>query len=258
MEGKMEFGLKGKVALVTGTASPAGMGKAIALTLAKEGCTIISCDIDLAGAEKTAAEVRALKGQALVFQMDITNRNQVNEVVKKSLEKLGKIDILAGVAGGSAFAGPLAEAKIEAIDKEIDLNLFGAINCVKAVVPGMIEKKYGKIILISSVAGLIGPFGATGYSAAKAGVMGFTRALAHEVGPAGINVNNIAPGLVMTNFYGGPGAPLLPGFVRDTPNTIGKMTTVQDIANVVAFLASDVSANITGQLFVVDGGMVMD
>jgi NAD(P)-dependent dehydrogenase (short-subunit alcohol dehydrogenase family) len=254
----MEFGLKGKVALITGTASQVGMGKAVALTLAKEGCDIISCDIDAAGAEKTAAEVRKLDRQALVFQMDITNRTQVNEVVKKSLEKFGKIDIFAGIAGGSAFAGPLAEAKAEAIDKEITLNLFGTINCTKAVVPSMIERKYGKIILISSVAGLIGPFGATGYSAAKAGIMGFTRALAHEVGAAGINVNNIAPGLVMTNFYGGPGAPLLPQFVRESTTTIGKMTTVQDIANVVAFLASDVSANITGQLFVVDGGMVMD
>jgi 3-oxoacyl-[acyl-carrier protein] reductase len=254
----MDYGLKNKVALVTGTGSQIGMGKASALTLAKEGCNIISCDIDLAGAEKTAAEVRALKVQAAAFQMDITNRNQVNEVVKKAEQKFGKIDILAGIAGGSAFAGPLAEAKMEAVEKEVNLNLWGPLNCVKAVLPGMIARKYGKIILISSVAPLIGPPGASGYAAAKGGVMALTRTVAHEAGSAGININNIAPGLVMTNFYGGEGAPLLPDFVKNTPNTIGKMTTAQDIANVVAFLASDLSANITGQLFVVDGGMVLD
>jgi 3-oxoacyl-[acyl-carrier protein] reductase len=254
----MDYGLKNKVALVTGTGSQVGIGKAAALTLAKEGCNIISCDIDLAGAEKTAAEIRALKVQAVAFQLDITNRNQVNEVVKKAEEKFGKIDILAGIAGGSAFAGPLVEAKMEAVEKEVNLNLWGPLNCVKAVLPGMMARKYGKIILISSVAPLIGPPGASGYAAAKGGVMALTRTVAHEAGSAGININNIAPGLVMTNFYGGEGAPLLPDFVKNAPTTIGKMTTAQDIANVVAFLASDLSANITGQLFVVDGGMVMD
>jgi NAD(P)-dependent dehydrogenase (short-subunit alcohol dehydrogenase family) len=255
----MELGLKGKIALVTGTASQVGIGKAVALTLAKEGCQIISCDIDIAGAEKTAAEVRALKQKAVAFKVDVTDRNQVNEMVQKGLKEFGRIDILAGIAGGSAFSGPLVEAKLEAIDKEINLNLIGAINCTKAVLPVMIEHKYGKIILISSDAAFFGVPGGSGYSAAKAGVMAFTRSIAREVGLSGINVNNISPGLVITNFYGGEGAPMLPPQLRKSAeNPLGKMTTTQDIANMLVFLASDVSGNITGQCFVVDGGQIMD
>jgi NAD(P)-dependent dehydrogenase (short-subunit alcohol dehydrogenase family) len=254
----MELGLKGKVALITGTASQIGMGKVIALTLAREGCDIISCDIDIAGAEKTAAEVRALNRKAIVLKVDVINRDQVNEMVQSALKIFGKIDILAGVAGGAAFSGPLASAKLEAIDKEVNLNLMGAIHCTKAVLPGMIEKKYGKIILISSNAGIIGVPGGSGYSAAKAGVIGFTRSIAREAGPSGININNIAPGLVMTNFYGGEGAPMLPPELRKSAdNPLGKITTTQDIANMVAFLASDVSGSITGQCIVIDGGQTM-
>ncbi len=254
----MDLGLKDKVALVTGTASQVGMGKAIALTLAREGCDIISCDIDLEGAEKTANEVRALGRKAKAFKLDVTNRDQVNEIVQSALKVFGKIDILAGVAGGAAFSGPLISANPELIDKEINLNLRGAIHCTKAVLPNMMEHKYGKIILISSNAGLVGIPGGSGYSAAKAGVMGFTRAIAREAGPSGIYINNIAPGLVMTNFYGGEGAPMLPPELRQSAeNPLKRMTTTQDIANMVAFLASDVSAAITGQCIVMDGGQTM-
>jgi 3-oxoacyl-[acyl-carrier protein] reductase len=255
----MELGLKGKIALVTGTASQVGIGKAAALTLAKEGCQIISCDIDTAGAEKTAAEVRALKQKTVAFRLDITDRNQVNEIVQKALKEFGRIDILAGIAGGSSFSGPLVEAKLEALDKEINLNLMGAINCTKAVLPGMIKHKYGKIILISSDAAFFGIPGGSGYSAAKAGVMAFTRSIAREAGPFGINVNNICPGLVLTNFYGGEGAPMLPPELKKSAeNPLGRMTTTQDIANMLAVLASDVSGAVTGQCIVVDGGQIMD
>jgi NAD(P)-dependent dehydrogenase (short-subunit alcohol dehydrogenase family) len=255
----VEFGLKDKVALITGTGSQVGMGKAVALTLAKEGCHIISSDIDLAGAEKTAEEVRALKRQAVAFRVDISDRDQINKMVKEALKIFGKIDIFVGVAGASAFSGPLADAKQEALDKDVNLNLMGTINCTKAVLPSMMEHKYGKIVLLSSLAGLLGAPGATAYSAAKAGIMGFTRALAREAGLSGINVNNIAPGVVMTNFYGGEGAPLLPPQLRNTAdNCTGKAVTTQDIANMVAFLVSDVSLNITGQCLVIDGGIVMN
>ena len=255
----MELGLKDKIALVTGTGSQAGIGKAVALTLAKEGCHIISCDVDLAGAEKTAVEVRALKRKASAFKVDITDRNQINEVIKESLKQFLRIDILANIAGASFFTGPLVDAKMEAIDKEIALNLTGAINCTKAVLPGMIKNKYGKIILISSDAAFFGVPGGSGYSAAKAGIQAFTRSIAREAGPFGININNICPGLVITNFYGGEGAPMLPPDVRQSGgNPLGKMTTPQDIANMLAFLASDVAASITGQCYVVDGGQVMD
>jgi NAD(P)-dependent dehydrogenase (short-subunit alcohol dehydrogenase family) len=255
----MDLGLKDKVALVTGTGSQAGIAKAVALTLAKEGCHIVSCDLDLAGAEKTASEVRALKRKALALKLDITDRNQVNEVIKEALKQFSKIDILANIAGASFFTGPLVEAKMEAIEREINLNLVGAINCTKAVLPGMIQNKYGKIVLISSDAAFVGIPGGSGYSAAKAGVMAFTRSIAREAGPFGININNICPGLVITNFYGGEGSPMLPPDIRQGgANPIGKMTVPQDIANILAFLVSDVAGSITGQCYVVDGGQVMD
>jgi 3-oxoacyl-[acyl-carrier protein] reductase len=255
----MELGLKDKIAFVTGTGSQIGIGKAVALTLAKEGCHIVSCDIDLAGAEKSAAEVRALKRQAVSFKLDITNRNQIDEIIKETLKQFSRIDILANIAGASSFTGPLADAKMESIDKEINLNLTGAINCTKAVIPNMIKNKYGKIILISSDAAFFGIPGGCGYSSAKAGVMAFTRSIAREVGPFGININNICPGLIITNFYGGESTPMLPPDVRQAgSNPLGKMIVPQDVANMLAFLASDVAAGITGQCYVVDGGQVMD
>jgi len=255
----VEFELKDKVALVTGTGSQVGMGKAVALTLAKEGCHIISADIDLAGAEKTAEEVRKLNRQAAAFRVDITDCDQINRMVGEALKKFGEIDIFVGVAGASTFSGPLIEAKREALDKDVNLNLMGTIYCTRAVLPGMMERKYGKIVLLSSLAGLLGAPGATAYSAAKAGILGFCRALAREAGHLGINVNSIAPGVVLTNFYGGEGAPLLPPQLRNTAdNCTGKVVTIQDIANMAAFLVSDVSSNITGQCFVIDGGIVMN
>jgi len=255
----LELGLKDKIALVTGTGSQVGIGKAVALTLAREGCHVISCDLDLSGAEKTAAEVRALKRKSVAFKVDITDRNQVNKIIEEALKQFSKIDILANIAGASFFTGPLIEAKLEAIDKEIGLNLTGAINTVKAVLPVMTKNKYGKIILISSDAAFFGIPGGSGYSAAKGGIMAFTRSIAREVGPFGININNICPGLVITNFYGGEGAPMLPPDVRAAGgNPLGKMVVPQDIANMLAFLVSDVAGSITGQCYVVDGGQVMD
>ncbi|MDD5703576.1 MAG: SDR family NAD(P)-dependent oxidoreductase [Dehalococcoidales bacterium] len=256
----MELGFKDKVALITGTGSQTGIGKAVALTLAREGCHIISCDIDLAGAEKTAAEVRALNRNAVAFKVDITDRNQVNDMVKNTLQQFSRIDIFAGIAGGSSFTGPLVDAKWEAIDREINLNLTGTINCTKAVLPGMVENKYGKIIFISSNSAFVGIPGGSSYSSAKAGVMAFTRSIAREAGPSGVNVNNISPGLVIaTNFYGGEGAPMLPPDVRKSgENSLKRMITPQDIANVFTFLASDAASSITGQCIVVDGGQVMD
>ena len=256
----MELGLKDKIAIVTGTGSQSGIGKSVALTLAREGCHIASCDIDLAGAEKTAAEIRALKRKAVAFKLDITDKDQVNKVFEEVLRTFSRIDILAHIAGGTAFTGPLVDAKIELIEKEIKLNLMGAIACTKAVLPSMMKNKYGKIILISSDAAFVGLPGGSGYSSAKAGVMSFTRSIAREAGPFGINVNNICPGLVIsTNFYGGEGAPMLPPEIRKGgDNPLGKNIMPQDIANMLAFLVSDVAGGITGQCYIVDGGQVMD
>ena len=247
----MELGLQGKVALITGAGSQIGFGKGIVMTLAKEGCDIIACDIDLKGAEQTVAEVKALGCKAIAFKVDITNSAEVNDMVKAALEQFGKIDILVNNAGGSTPPQPFAEMTEEVWDKNINLNLKGVMNCTRVVLPQMISRKSGKIVSISSVGGITGVATGTAYGAAKAGVINFTAGLAQEVAESGINVNCIAPGLGNTAFYAQFGPDW---FERiKTMEAAGKTTTPQDIGNTVAFLVSDVSKRIMGQCLRVSG-----
>ena len=251
----MDLGLKDKVALVTGTASQIGMGKAIALTLAREGCDIIASDIDLAGTEKTASEVNALGRKVMAFKVDVANSDEVGEMVKAALQEFGQIDILANVAGLATFGGFLAEMKEADCDREINVNLKGVLNCTRAVLQSMLARQYGKIVSISSIFARIGIASGVVYSASKEGVIGFTKSLAKEVGPSGINVNAIAPGLVLTNFPPNLSPEMVENNRMTTPTR--RITTTEDIANAVAFLSSDVSKNITGQTISVDGGTFM-
>jgi len=255
----MDYGLKGKIALVTGTASQTGMGNAICVTLAKEGCDIVSADIDLEGAQKTADAIKILGRKAIAVKVNITKGSEVDEMVNTALKKFGKIDILVNTAGLSAMSGvPFLESKQEAWEKDLAVNLYGTMNCVKAVIPGMVEHKYGKIINFSSFVAKIG-VDLTSYAAAKAAVSAFTRGLAVQYGPSGINVNAIAPGMVKTSFFAKweekPLDQLFAAVASTAP--LRRNQTVEDIANAVAFLASDVSKNITGQVLHVDSGMVM-
>ena len=241
--------------MVTGTASQKGIGKTIALILAKEGCDIVSCDVDLTGAKKTAAEVKALGRKAVAFQADIVSKAAVSDMVKAALEEFGKIDILVNTAGAILPPQPFIESTEEQWQKEMAINLYGTVHCCQAVLPGMVERKYGKIINFSSIAARISGM-ASGYCVAKTAILSLTRSLATEFGPSGINVNGIAPGMVLTNFGGGP-LPLevQESFKASVPTR--KISTAQDIANAVAFLASDIACNITGQTISVDGGATM-
>ena len=255
----MQLGLQRKVALVNGAGSQICMGKAIALALAKEVCDVIITDIDLDGAEKTGEEVRALGKKAYVKKANVLNNAEVVELVEDGIKELGKIDILINAAGGITFSGFLAEAALADIEHEINLNLMGTVYCTKAVLPGMTAQKSGKIVNISSNTARTGMPGGSGYSAAKTGVVGFTRAIAGEGIGLGINVNAIAPGLVLTNFYSKERAPQFPPSVRETEEMPGpgggrKVTTVDDVANLVLFLVSDISSNITAQTLSLDGG----
>jgi NAD(P)-dependent dehydrogenase (short-subunit alcohol dehydrogenase family) len=252
----MDLGLKDKVALVTGAGSQIGMGKAIALTLAREGCHIIAADIDLEGARKTAAEVEALGRKSIALKADVSSSTEVNEMVKKALEKFSQIDILVNNAGAISRPKPFMESTEADWDRDININYRGVLNCTKAVLNQMISRKSGKIINISSIGGKLGSSHAAVYNGAKAAVIAFTKSIAAGVGASGINVNSVAPGLVISAFGGGSPPP---GAVEKTKEVIPlkKLTQTQDIANAVLFFASDLSSDITGQTLSVDGGQCM-
>jgi 3-oxoacyl-[acyl-carrier protein] reductase len=251
----MDLGLKGKVALVTGAGSPVGFGKAISLTLAGEGCDIVVNDINLEDAKKTVAEVKSLGRRAIAVKADITSQTEVGKMVRKALAEFGRIDILVNNAGGIFPQGPFLDQKEEIWDREFNLTIKGPMFCTRAVLPAMIEQKYGKIINISSSVVKMAFPGVSTYSMAKSAGIIFTRGLALDVIKKGITVNSVAPGWALTHFSKTPPEELAKRFLPHTP--IGRGTTPQDIANTVAFLASDVSADIVGQVICVDGGSTM-
>jgi len=251
----MDLGLSGKVALVTGAGSPTGFGRGIALALAKEGCDVIINDIALDGAEQTAAEVRKLGRRAMAIRASVTDLTEVEDMVKTALERFGRIDILVNNAGAGTPPKPFVESTPSEWNLGIDINLKGVMNCTKAVLPQMIARRSGKIVSMSSIAGLSGTPQGTIYGAAKAGVVNFTAGLAREVADAGINVNCIAPGLGATGFHAASGFSAEYIKDRDRMAAAGKTTTPQDIGNAVAFLVSDVSLKVTGQCLVVAGAM---
>ena len=256
----MDYGLKGKVALVTGTASQVGIGKAICLTLAKEGCDIVSTDINLEGAKQTADAVKALGRKSIALKVDVTKGAEVDAMVKAALKEFGKIDILVNNAGGNMIMGiPLTQQNSDMWQKDMALNFYGTMNCSKAVITGMAERKYGKIINFASIVAKWGLGGPSSYAASKAAVLSFTRGLATQFGPSNINVNAIAPGMLNTNFFSAlPGDAITKMFDEVAGMTpLKRNQDVADIANAVAFLSSDVSRNITGQCIQVDSGLVM-
>ena len=257
----MDLGLEGNVALVTGTGSPIGFGRAIALTLAREGCDVIVNDIDEAGVEEAAGEVKALGRRSLAVQADVTSSAQVKNMVEKAMAEFGKIDILVNNAGAAIAVGPFTEQQEEEWDRDINLNLKSFMICTKQVLPQMLARQSGKIINISSGTGKMGAPTFESYASCKAGIFGLTKSLAQEVALSGINVNCVAPGAAMTNFGAGmkppPGGDNQHNSLVESRVPQKRATLPRDIANMVAFLASDVAANITGQTYSVDGGLTM-
>ena len=244
------FELKDKVAIVTGAGR--GIGRGIALSLAKNGAKVVVTDISDEIFE-VVKEIEATGSQGLAVKCDVTDREQVDDAVKKTLEIFGRIDILVNNAGIYPFKS-FTEMTEEEWDKVMNVNVKGIFNFTKAVLPKMIEQKYGKIISISSIAGsVVGYASLVHYSASKAAVLGFTRSLAIEVAQHGINVNAVCPGPIET-----PGTKegLTKEVYEQTKKTIplGRWGQPEDIGNVVVFLASDKSSYITGQCIVADGG----
>jgi 3-oxoacyl-[acyl-carrier protein] reductase len=247
----MDF--NGKVALITGGAR--GIGKAIAEKFASLGATVAVADLNLDQAQSTAQELQERYGRpTTAVQVNVSDHENSRLMVDQVIQTFGKIDILVNNAGVTRDTLIL---RMEEKDWDIvlDVNLKGVFNCSKAVVRPMIKQRSGRIINISSVSGLAGQSGQTNYSASKAGVIGFTKALAREVASRNITVNAVAPGFIPTALTVDLPEELKEAILKTTP--MGRMGTPEEVASAVAFFASDEASYITGQVLSVDGGMVM-
>ena len=243
--------LEGQTALVTGASR--GIGKAIAILLAKEGAeVIINYSSSLENANKVVSEINSFGGKAYPLQADISNETSVNELIKTVLDKNKKIDVLVNNAGITKD-GLLMRMKTDDWKKVLDLNLSGVFYCTRAVSRQMLKQKKGRIINITSVVGLMGNPGQANYSAAKAGVVGLTQSAAKEFASRGITVNAVAPGFITTDMTKNLNSEAILSAIP-----LGRFGEPDDVAGVVRFLAADPSAAyITGQTIQVDGGMVM-
>jgi NAD(P)-dependent dehydrogenase (short-subunit alcohol dehydrogenase family) len=239
----MDLGLKDKVAVVTGTGSQIGFGKAIAMTLAKEGCDVIGVDIDIEGAEKTAAAVKALGRRALAIKADISNRAEVDAAVKQIIDEFGKIDILVNNAGMDPGWKPFLEVKLDELKKAMEVNLYGSINMAQAIAPHMISRKYGKIVNFSGGQG--GPQN-TYYSASKGAVDSWSDTLAKEMIPLGVMVNTFLPPPAKTNL-GKDHLP--PGFADNVAKMMpmGRLCTTEEVGSMIAYMVSDTNSYMVGQ-----------
>ena len=238
--------LKNKVVIVTGARQ--GIGYGIALVLAKEGCNVVVSDLDQKGCEDVVKKIESLGAKALAIKCDVSKKEEVGNLINKSVETFGKLDILVNNAGIYPFK-PFLEMTEEDWDTVLNVNLKSVFLCSQAAVKVM--KEGAKIINISSIAALVGFPALSHYCASKGGVSSMTRSLALELAPQKINVNAVAPGAVDT-----PGAKSTKEITKQTIAAIPlkRMGVPEDIANTVVFLASDESNYITGQTIVVDGG----
>ncbi len=252
--------LKDKVALVTGAAQ--GIGQATAMRFAREGAHVVGCDINAEGVKKVTQEVVALGRKSLWFPVDVSNLSQVEDMVKKTAEAFGRIDILVNDAGGSFnFPNKLEEITLEMWDKIVDVNLKGTFICSKAVIPYMKKQKSGRIINVSSQAAKDGSdMTPIPYHSAKAGIMGLTRKLARELGPFGITANGISPGICLT-----PRVEKLwvERFTEEQRKAmleaipLRRASTADEQASVILFLASDNASYVSGVIIDVNGGWYM-
>ena len=246
----MDLGIKGRVALVTGGAR--SLGKADCLALAAEGCRIVVLDLNAEGADSTAREIADQGGFARGYEVDITNRAQLAEVVGKAQSEVGPVDICVNNAGIIYTLGQLKDMEDADWDAVLDTNLHGFYNVLRPVVMPMVSaRKGGRIVTLSSISGLAGNRGQVNYSAAKAGIIGATKALSVELAKRAITVNCVAPGIIATRMT----ADLpLEEIVRMIP--LRRIGRPEDVAGVVAFLCSDEAAYITRQVISVNGGMI--
>lgn len=244
---------EGKTAIVTGGSR--GIGRAIVESLAFRGADVVLADIQDELAKETAKEVASHTGRKIIpLHVDVSSLTSAQEMTKLALEEFERIDILINNAGVTRDNLIMRMDESE-WDTVININLKGVFNCSKSLIRPMMRQRYGRIVNISSVSGLAGQVGQTNYSASKAGVIGFTKALAREVASRNITVNAVAPGFIPTALTVDLPADLKDAILGITP--LGRMGKPEEVAYAVAFLASEEASYITGQILSVDGGMMM-
>ncbi len=243
--------LENKVAIITGAGS--GIGKETALLFAREGAKVVVADVNEKGGNETVAEIKK-NGEGFFAKLDVTNREQSKQMVKTTLEKYGKIDVLINNAGivQDAFLSKMTE---EQWDKVINVNLKGVFNCAQAVVEAMMNQGNGVIINTSSIVGLNGNVGQVNYAATKAGLIGMTKTLAKELGKKGIRVNAVAPGFIATPMTSNVPEKILEMMKEKTP--LRRLGEPKDVAYAYLYLASDEARFINGAVLCVDGGLII-
>lgn len=251
--GSVSFSLEGKIAYVTGASR--GIGKAIAIALAEYGADLALAARTVDALEATAKEIEAFGRRALVLPCDVTNTQQVEESIEKTISTLGGLDIVVNNAGGTRFMSPLIGIREEGWHKVIDLNLASAFRVCKAAGTYLVNQRRGSVINIASVDGVAPTPLRANYSAAKAGLLAMTRVLAQEWAPLGVRVNAISPGAVETDIWGSLADD--PNFREMTTQRIpmGRWAQPEEIAGAAVFLASDAASYVTGANFIVDGGI---
>ncbi len=242
-----------QVAVVTGAGR--GIGHAIAVRLAKEGARVASVSRTESNAQKTADEINSLRADAAkAYAVDVADQAAVQKAAAQIFEDFGRVDILVNNAGVTRD-GLSMRMSMDDWDTVLNTNLKGAFNFTQAIMRPMIKQRSGRIINISSIAGLIGNAGQANYAASKAGLIGLTKTLARELASRGITVNAVAPGLIETDMTTVLSDEIRQGILQKVP--LGKLGEPDDIAGAVAYLASAEAKYITGQVLTVDGGMVM-